>query len=73
VKGEGLFGTENERATDGKVVLFAPDSDEVKIENPFDAKATLKVLLIGRGAAERANLRPRPICDEYGKRNPSGD
>jgi hypothetical protein len=29
------------------MVLFAPDGDEVKIENPFDAKATLEVLLIG--------------------------
>jgi len=46
VDGEGLFGAERERAGDGQMVLFAPDGDEVSIENPADAKATLEVLLI---------------------------
>jgi quercetin 2,3-dioxygenase len=46
VDGEGLFGAEAERAEDGQMVLFAQDGDEVRIENPADAKATLEVLLI---------------------------
>jgi redox-sensitive bicupin YhaK (pirin superfamily) len=46
VEGEGLFGAEGERAGDGQMVLFAPDGDEVRVENPADAKATLEVLLI---------------------------
>jgi redox-sensitive bicupin YhaK (pirin superfamily) len=46
VEGEGLFGAECERAQDGQMVLFAQDNDEVRIENPADAKATLEVLLI---------------------------
>jgi len=46
VEGEGLFGAECERALDGQMVLFAQDGDEVRIENPADAKATLEVLLI---------------------------
>jgi quercetin 2,3-dioxygenase len=46
VVGEGLFGAERERARDGQMVLFAQDRDEVRIENPSDAKATLEVLLI---------------------------
>jgi redox-sensitive bicupin YhaK (pirin superfamily) len=46
VEGEGLFGAEGERAGDGQMVLFAQDGDEVRIENPADAKATLEVLLI---------------------------
>jgi redox-sensitive bicupin YhaK (pirin superfamily) len=46
VEGEGLFGPESERALDGQMVLFAQDGDEVKIENPAEAKATLEVLLI---------------------------
>jgi hypothetical protein len=28
------------------MVMFAPDGDEVRIENPADAKAALEVLLI---------------------------
>jgi redox-sensitive bicupin YhaK (pirin superfamily) len=47
VEGEGSFGAESERATDGQMVLFAQDGDEVTIENPAGAKATLEVLLIG--------------------------
>ena len=46
VEGEGLFGAEGERVEDGQMVLFAQDGDEVRIENPADAKATLEVLLI---------------------------
>lgn len=46
VGGEGVFGAKGERAGDGQVVLFAQDGDEVTIENPADAKATLEVLLI---------------------------
>ena len=47
VNGEGLFGTGNERVTDGQMVLFAQDGDQVRIENPVDARATLELLLIG--------------------------
>ena len=46
VEGEGLFGAEGEQALDGQMVLFAQDGDEVRIENPADAKTTLEVLLI---------------------------
>jgi len=46
VDGAGLFGAERERAADGQMVLFAQDSDAVRIENPADATTTLDVLLI---------------------------
>jgi redox-sensitive bicupin YhaK (pirin superfamily) len=46
VEGEGLFGSESERAEDGQMVLFARDGDEMLIENPVDAEARLEVLLI---------------------------
>ena len=46
VKGAGLFGAEGEPAGDGQMVLFAQDGEEVRIENPADAKVTLEVLLI---------------------------
>src|SRR6185436_16867165 len=46
VDGAGLFGAESERGTDGQMVIFASDGDEVRIENPGDAKAALEVLLI---------------------------
>jgi redox-sensitive bicupin YhaK (pirin superfamily) len=46
VEGEGLFGAEGERVGDGQMVLFARDGNEVRIENPVDAKTTLEVLLI---------------------------
>src|SRR5437016_13583354 len=46
VEGDGLFGAGGERASDGQMVLFAQDGDQVRIENPADAKATLEVLLI---------------------------
>ncbi|HEV8431401.1 MAG TPA: pirin family protein [Pyrinomonadaceae bacterium] len=47
IDGQGLFGAERERGEDGQMVLFAPDGDEVRIENPADATKTLDVLLIG--------------------------
>src|SRR6266852_952397 len=46
VEGEALFGAEGERVEDGQMVLFAQDGDDVRIENPAAAKATLEVLLI---------------------------
>jgi len=46
VDGAGLFGTEGERGADGQMIMFAPDGDGVRIENPADAKATLEVLVI---------------------------
>ena len=46
VDGAGLFGAEGERGTDGQMVMLAPDGDDVRIENPADAKAALEVLLI---------------------------
>ena len=46
VEGAGLFGAEGERGVDGQMVMFAPDGDEVRIENPADAKVPLEVLLI---------------------------
>jgi len=47
VDGAGLFGADRERAGDGQMVLFAQEGDEVRIENPADARATLDVLVIG--------------------------
>ena len=46
VEGEGLFGAESERVADGQMAMFALDGDEIRIENPADAKVTLEVLLI---------------------------
>ena len=46
VDGAGLFGAVGERAGDGQMVMFAPDGDEVRIENPAVAAETLEVLLI---------------------------
>jgi redox-sensitive bicupin YhaK (pirin superfamily) len=46
VDGEGLFGAEGEHGTDGQMMMFASDGDEVIIENPADAGAPLEVLLI---------------------------
>src|SRR5262249_31798933 len=46
VDGSGLFSTEGENATDGQMVLFAQDGDEVRIGNASDAHAVLEVLLI---------------------------
>jgi quercetin 2,3-dioxygenase len=47
VDGNGLFGAEREQAGNGQMILFAQDGDEVRIENPADAKMVLDVLLIG--------------------------
>jgi len=46
VDGAGLFGAEGERGADGQMVMFAPDGDAVRIENPADANVTLEVLVI---------------------------
>jgi len=46
VDGAGLFGEESEQGTDGQMVMFAPDGDEVRIENPAHAESELDVLLI---------------------------
>lgn len=46
VEGAGLFGAAGERGADGQMVMFAPDGDKVRFENPPDAKTTLEVLLI---------------------------
>jgi redox-sensitive bicupin YhaK (pirin superfamily) len=46
IEGDGLFGAEGERGADGQMVMFAPDGDEVRIENPAVAAETLEVLLI---------------------------
>jgi redox-sensitive bicupin YhaK (pirin superfamily) len=46
VEGAGLFGADGERGADGQMVMFAPDGDEVRIENPANADAPLEVLLI---------------------------
>ena len=46
VDGEGTFGADGERGTDGQMVMFAADGDEVLIANPAGAGAPLEVLLI---------------------------
>ncbi len=46
VEGSGLFGAEGERCADGQMIMFAPDGNEVRIENSAKSKATLEVLLI---------------------------
>src|SRR2546426_10056501 len=61
VEGDGLFGAERERAGDGQMVLFAQDGDEVRIENPSDAKATLEVLLIAGVPLNEAVARYGPF------------
>ena len=47
IDGQGLFGAGHERGEDGQMVLFAPDGEELTIENPSDSASTLEVLLIG--------------------------
>ncbi|MBD1996928.1 pirin family protein [Leptolyngbya sp. FACHB-541] len=44
--GSGLFGTEQEPGTDGQMVIFAQDGDEVAIANPAHAEQPLDLLLI---------------------------
>ena len=46
VDGAGLFGVEGERGADGQMIMFAPNGDEVRIQNPAGANATLEVLVI---------------------------
>jgi quercetin 2,3-dioxygenase len=46
IGGEGLFGSERERALDGQMILFRRDGNEVRIENAADAKQALEVLFI---------------------------
>jgi len=46
VDGAGLFGGAKERATDGQMMMFAQDGDQIRIENPADAQTRLEVLLI---------------------------
>ncbi|HEV7684822.1 MAG TPA: pirin family protein [Pyrinomonadaceae bacterium] len=46
IEGEGLFGSERERALDGQMVLFGPDGDEVTMENAVAAGRELEVLFI---------------------------
>jgi redox-sensitive bicupin YhaK (pirin superfamily) len=47
VDGEGLFGSDNERAGDGQMIMFASDGEEVVIENPSGSGQILEILLIG--------------------------
>src|SRR6185369_6188882 len=46
VEGNGLFGNDRDRAGDGQMVVFAQDSDDLRIENPSDSTETLDLLLI---------------------------
>jgi quercetin 2,3-dioxygenase len=46
VDGAGSFGVEGERGRDGQMIMFAPDGDALRIENPADASLTLEVLII---------------------------
>ena len=46
VEGDGLFGKDREKASDGQMVMFAPDGDAVMIANPSAAGTDLEVLLI---------------------------
>jgi len=71
VDGAGLFGAEGERARDGQMVMFAPDGDKVKIENPAHASAALEILLIA-GLPLNEPIALRPVRDEYRGRNSSG-
>ena len=47
VEGEGVFGRESERASDGQMIMFASDGEEAVIENPSDSGEVLELLLIG--------------------------
>jgi quercetin 2,3-dioxygenase len=46
IDGAGLFGSEQERADDGQMVMFAQDGDTIRIENPAFATERLDLLLI---------------------------
>jgi redox-sensitive bicupin YhaK (pirin superfamily) len=45
VDGEGLFGVDEERGSDGQMVMFSPDGDDVTVVNP-ESGTTLELLLI---------------------------
>ena len=47
VEGEGRFGSDSRAARDGRMVIFNPDGEEARVENPSDATEDLNVLLIG--------------------------
>lgn len=61
IDGEGKFGAEKEHAGDGQMVLLAQDGDDVRIENPADAAATLEVLLIAGVALNEPVARYGPF------------
>jgi quercetin 2,3-dioxygenase len=61
VDGAGLFGIEGEQATDGQMVVFAQDGDEVRIENPVDAENNLDVLLIAGAPLDEPVVRYGPF------------
>ena len=46
IDGAGRFGADEEEATDGQMLMFARDGDEVLMTNPADAGSSLDVLLI---------------------------
>lgn len=46
IDGQGLFGDERQRVLDGQMVMFAPDGNEVRIENALDSDRSLEVLVI---------------------------
>ena len=46
VDGEGAFGADDERGTNGQMMVFAPEGKEVTIANPSEAQSELDVLLI---------------------------
>ena len=61
VDGEGLFGANGERASDGQMVLFAQDGDDLIIANAADAKTALEVLVIGGVALNEPIARYGPF------------
>ncbi len=61
VEGEGLFGEEGERASDGQMIMFAQDGDSVRIKNAADAKTPLEVLLIAGVPLNEAVARYGPF------------
>jgi quercetin 2,3-dioxygenase len=67
IDGQGTFGDDGERAVEGQMVLFAPDGDEVRIENLANANTRSTA---HRGIAfERAGRALWSICDEHARGN----